>query len=76
MKSLEASEFRALCLKLIDEASVSGDTLMLLKSGEPVARLSRPKGAPKLLFGAHKGQIEILGDIVSPIDEDWDSERK
>ena len=73
MKSLEASEFRALCLKLIDEASESGETLMLLKSGEPVARLSRPKGASKLPFGAHKGQIEILGDIVSPIGENQDS---
>ena len=29
---------------------------------------------PKTLFGIDRGRIEILGDIVSPLDEEWDAE--
>ena len=27
------------------------------------------------LFGAHKGLIEVKGDIIEPIDEEWEAER-
>jgi prevent-host-death family protein len=75
MKQIKASEFKAKCLKLMDEVAESGETLVITKHGKPVAELRPAIRRPKTLFGAHKGQIEILGDIIAPIDVEWDAER-
>ena len=75
MKTIKASEFKAKCLKLMDEVAESGETLVITKNGEPVAELSPVRKPVKTLFGAHKGMIEIKGDIISPIDVEWEAER-
>ncbi|MGF1608801.1 MAG: type II toxin-antitoxin system Phd/YefM family antitoxin [Kiloniellales bacterium] len=80
MKTIDASDFSARCLALIDQVTESGETLVVTKDGKPLVELrpvvrTRPKGErPRTLLGAHKGEIEILGDIVSPIYRDPDSE--
>lgn len=75
MKTIKASEFKAKCLKLMDEIAESGETLVITKNGEPVAALSPVKSSHKSLLGAHAGQIKILGDIIAPIDEEWEAGR-
>ncbi len=75
MKSIKASEFKAKCLKLMDQVAETGETLVITKNGNPVAELRPAKRRLKSLFGAHKGLIEIKGDIVAPLDEDWEAER-
>ena len=75
MKTIKASEFKAKCLKLMDEVAESGETLVITKNGKPVAELSPVKGERKSLLGAHAGQIKILGDIIAPIDVEWDADR-
>ena len=68
MTTIQASEFKAKCLALMDQVARTGETIVVTKNGKPVAEL-RPHRAPraKSLIGLHKGQIGILGDIVSPI---------
>ncbi len=68
MHTIQASEFKAKCLALMDEVARTGKTIVVTKNGKPVAEL-RPHRAPraKSLIGLHKGQITISGDIVSPI---------
>lgn len=70
-RTIKASEFKAKCLKLIDEVAQSGEALVVTKRGKPVVRVERQAPAkPKSLFGCLKGQIEI----VDPNDdlEMWD----
>jgi len=75
MKSIKASEFKAKCLKLMDQVAETGETLVITKNGHPVAELRPAKRPRESLFGAHRGLIEITGDIIAPLDEDWEAER-
>ena len=75
MKTIKASEFKAKCLKLMDEVAESGETLVITKNGKPVAELSPVKKPVKSLLGAHAGQIKVLGDIISPVDVEWEADR-
>lgn len=68
MPTIQASEFKAKCLALMDHVARTGETIVVTKNGKPVAEL-RPHRPPraKSLIGLHKGKIQIRGDIVSPI---------
>ena len=68
MTTIQASEFKAKCLGLMDQVARTGETILVTKNGKPVAEL-RPHRPPraKSIIGIHKGQIEILGDIISPV---------
>ncbi len=70
MKTVKASEFKAKCLKLMDQVAETGETLVITKNGRPVAELRPIKKRVKTLFGLHKGRI--TGDIISPIDVEWE----
>ncbi len=73
MKPIKASEFKAKCLKLMDQVAETGETLVITKNGRPVAELRPVKKRVDTLFGLHKGQIHIEGDIISPIDVEWEA---
>jgi prevent-host-death family protein len=68
MPTIQASEFKAKCLALMDQVARTGETIVVTKNGKPIAELRphRPARA-KSLIGLHKGGVEIHGDIVSPI---------
>ncbi len=76
-KTMKASEFRANCLKLMDEIAEAGGEIVITKRGKPISKLVPYKTAPNnktnpdAVFGSHKGRIEILGDIVSPMPAEW-----
>jgi prevent-host-death family protein len=74
MRTIKASEFKARCLKLMDEVADTGEPLVITKNGKPVAQLG-PVGKRKSIWGLHRGQIEILGDIVSPLEVEWEADR-
>ena len=71
---IKASEFKARCLKLMDEVAESGGEIVITKNGHPTARLVAYQEKPQTLFGIDRGKLEILGDIVSPIDVAWEAE--
>lgn len=73
-RTMKASEFKARCLKLMDEVAESGDEIVITKNGKPVAKLAPYRERPKSLFGIDKGRIQILGDIIEPIDVEWDAD--
>jgi prevent-host-death family protein len=75
MRTIKASEFKAKCLKLIDEVAATGEPIVITKNGKPTAQLGPVARERKSLWGLHKGQIEILGDIIEPIDLEWDVDR-
>jgi prevent-host-death family protein len=74
---IPAGEFKAKCLKLMDEVRDQGKEIVITKRGKPVAKLV-PVGEAKRppLFGCMKGTVEILGDIVGPFHEEWEAARE
>jgi len=62
-KTLNASEFKARCLKILDNLDPSGITI--LKRGKPVAKvIPLPDRSTKELIGSMKGKIKIKGNIL------------
>ena len=75
MRTVKASEFKARCLKLMDEVAQSGETIVITKHGKPISQLSSYRVKPKSLFGALKGSLRIKGDLISPIDVEWEAQK-
>ena len=74
MNRIKASEFKAKCLGVVDEVARTGDSLVITKNGKPVAVLSPYAKKRASLPAQHRGSVEVLGDIVSPIDEPWEAD--
>lgn len=70
-----AGEFKARCLKLMDEVRASRRTVVITKRGKPVAKLVPVEEETPSLFGRMRGTVTIHGDIISPIDVDWHAQR-
>jgi len=77
MREIRASEFKAKCLAILDEVERTGESIVILKRGRPVARLVPPAlGQEKYPQQSLKGSVKILGDIIGPVlpAEDWEAE--
>jgi prevent-host-death family protein len=70
---MKASEFKAECLQLMDEVAATGESVVITKNGKPLSRLVPYVDKPKSLFGIHRGAVEITGDVVSPVEVDWEA---
>ena len=77
--TLPAGEFKAKCLALMDQVQATGATIVITKRGKPVARLTAPVEPQQTPFrslrGLTKGSMVILGDIVSPLPNDWEADQ-
>lgn len=70
---MEASEFEAECRRLLDEVAAGGGEIVIAKSGRAVCRLV-PAEAPKSdPIGKYREWIDITGDIVAPVDVEWEA---
>ena len=67
---LAAGKFKATCLGVLDEVEATGKSFIITKRGRPVARIV-PIEAPRGLAGS----VLREGDLVGPIDVDWDADR-
>ena len=70
-RTIAAGEFKARCLKLMDQVAESGEELVVTKRGKPVVRLVPAAIRPKALFGAIEGTAVSHGDIIGPFFEAW-----
>ncbi len=70
--TIKASEFKAKCLKLMDEVAETGKEYVISKNNRPIARLVPYRTKPASLFGIDKEEVEILGDIMEPIEVEWE----
>ena len=77
--AMNASEFKAKCLGVLDEVAATGRRVTILKRGKPVAEVG-----PATLAGRSSpqksllGTVRILGDVVAPAlpAEAWHAERR
>ena len=72
-KTIAAGQFKAKCLHLLDEVAQQRAPLVITKRGKPVAKLV-PIDEPVDIYGCMAGTIRILGDIVSPLDVEWNAD--
>lgn len=72
-REITASQFKARCLRLLDEVAESGETLVITKHGRPVARVVPPVSADDLLGSVHFNisPEELIHFSMGP----WDMEQ-
>ena len=74
VRTIKASEFKAKCLKLMDEVANSGVEIVITKNDRPVSRLVPYRDEEPSMFGRDRDKIRILDDLIEPIDVQWDAE--
>ena len=72
---IAAGEFKAKCLKLMDNVQNQHVEYVITKRGKPMAKLVPVEEKPPAVFGSLKGTVTIKGDIVASIDETWDVDK-
>jgi prevent-host-death family protein len=69
-KYVAAADFKANCLRLMDEVARERRPIIITKRGKPVAKLVPVEELEAIdLFGRMAGTIKICGDIISPIED-------
>lgn len=70
---IPAGEFKAKCLKLMEQVARTRRAIVITKRGKPVAKLVPPdEPEPRTpFFGYMAGIGEIRGDIVSEPNVEW-----
>ena len=75
-ETMTVSEFKATCLKVLEQIRSTGRPLLITKRGMPLATVlppppEKPPGVE--VFGCMAGTCEEVGDILAPLDEeDWE----
>jgi prevent-host-death family protein len=79
MKEVAISEFKAKCLSLLDQVQKTKKPILVTRFGKPVAEVIpvSPKASAGDWIGSMKDTMKIVGDIVSPANEesDWEALR-
>jgi prevent-host-death family protein len=75
MKTIQAGEFKAKCLQIMDEVDQKHISFTITKHGKPVARLVPIDKTQKSAFGCLKNTVSIQEDIIAPIDMEWESDK-
>lgn len=70
-RTINASEFKARCLRVLDDVQATRVEVVITKRGKPVARLSPVGSSRGSLRGAWKDMVRVRGDIVQI---DWSSD--
>jgi prevent-host-death family protein len=69
VREVAISEFKAKCLSLLDQVSKTKTPLRVTRRGKPIADVIPPEAASEERdwIGSMSGDIEITGDIISPV---------
>ena len=73
-RTIKASEFKARCLRPMDEVAETGEEIVITRRGRPVSRLAPCREPSEAIFGADRDVIHIHGDVVAPLDVEWEAE--
>ena len=72
-RRVPAGEFKARCLKLMDDVQRDHVPIIVTKRGKPVVKIVPLDNAAPPLFGALAGSLSIVGDIITPIETQWEA---
>jgi prevent-host-death family protein len=71
-KMVTATQFKAHCLRLLEEVRRTRQPLVVTRHGKPVAEIG-PPAAGDTLVNVLKGSVLYQGDLLSPVAGTWDS---
>ena len=74
MKMIAAGEFKAKCLKFLDEVAQTHELLVVTKHGKPVACLTPYHEAIDTDINPLKDSVVFEKDLIDPINEDWEAD--
>jgi len=75
MKEVAISEFKAKCLALLDQVQKTKKPILVTRRGRPVAEVVPPSPVRSDdWIGSMAGKSKILGDIISPANDEADWE--
>ena len=76
MEEISISEFKAKCLSILERVRKTRKPVRITRFGKPVAEVVAPSPIKDRAewIGSMEGQMEILGDIVSPVIDENDIE--
>ena len=79
MEEIAISAFKAKCLAVLERIRKTRTPIRITRHGKPVAEIVPPSTVTErsAWIGSMKDSVEILGDIVSPANEesDWEVAR-
>lgn len=61
---------------MIKQDLTQGDEFIITKIGVPVSKLVPVIDRPESLFGVNKKELTIKGDIMEPLNEEWEGKLK
>ncbi len=79
MQQISAGQFKAKCLKIMDEVLKSHEEIVVTKFKKPIVRIlpfDSENQTKRALFGFLKHTVIIRGDIVKSIGEPWNADEK
>ncbi|MBZ5600585.1 MAG: type II toxin-antitoxin system Phd/YefM family antitoxin [Acidobacteriia bacterium] len=69
MKTMPAGEFKARCLKVMDQVRSTREPVVITKKGRPVAKLVPAEEPSEDFLGRLAGVMKIVGDITQPVED-------
>lgn len=78
MKKMAAGKFKEHCLSVMQRVKATGEPVVVTKRGTPVVKVVPADAEENELFGFMAGELQIVGDIESPVvpPEDWEVLKK
>ncbi len=72
MEEIAISEFKAKCLALLERVRNTRTPIRITRHGKPIAEVVPPSSVQErsAWIGSMKDSVEILGDIISPANEE------
>lgn len=67
MKYMPAGEFKARCLRVMEDVKAYRTSVVITKKGRPVAKLVPADEPTTDVFGCMAGTAEIMGDVEAPV---------
>jgi prevent-host-death family protein len=74
---MAAGQFKAQCLRVIEQVHTTREPVLITKRGRPFAKLVPAEKPTDDFIGRLEGIVKVVGDIESPVVplEDWEALR-
>ena len=67
MKKMPAGEFKARCLRVMEEVKKYRTPVVITKKGRPVAKIVPVDEPAEDIFGCMADTVKVVGDVESPV---------
>ncbi len=67
-RTIKASEFKAKCLKLMDEVAENGEEIVITKNGRPTAKLVAYWEKPRSFFADDSQRYPFIKEVSEALD--------